>query len=253
MSRARKGVVSEGKGVTQQEDVESDSSSELLAKIVAVMEEKFLGFGKRLDSISERLEQKVWVLTSGKYKATIYILLSYSESAYVYVRTKSNTIADGLSCHLLNYQPLSCQNHPHNAMWRPSSPDRRCQCGRPLWCSMDDLLRTSFRCIRLLHPCASLHDPLLYSHPLVNCSRCIVRGRASCPGGLAVHRDALWKMSEHSLIQLPCQMKDYGQQQSRGGARWRTAKYWRKLHTENVHQQEWTTTLSYSQQQRETD
>ena len=83
MSRAKKGVVSEGKGVTQQEDVESDSSSELLAKIVAVMEEKFLGFEKRLDSISERLEQKVWVLTSGKYKATIYILLSYSESAYV--------------------------------------------------------------------------------------------------------------------------------------------------------------------------
>ena len=83
MSRAKKGVVSEGKGETPQEDVESDSSSELLAKIVAVMEEKFLGFGKRLDSISERLEQKVWVLTSGKYKATIYILLSYSESAYV--------------------------------------------------------------------------------------------------------------------------------------------------------------------------
>ena len=57
MSRARKGVISERKGVTPQGNVGSDSSSELLAKIVAVMEEKFLGFGKRLDSISECLEK----------------------------------------------------------------------------------------------------------------------------------------------------------------------------------------------------
>ena len=41
MSRAKKVVVSEGKGEIPQEDVESDSSSELLAKIVAVMEGKF--------------------------------------------------------------------------------------------------------------------------------------------------------------------------------------------------------------------
>ena len=34
-------VVFEGKGATPQEDVGSDSSSELLAKIVAVMEGKF--------------------------------------------------------------------------------------------------------------------------------------------------------------------------------------------------------------------
>ena len=67
MSQAKKEVVSEGKGVTPQEDVGSDSSSELLAKMVAVIEEKFLGFGKRLDSISECLEQKLRALTTGNY------------------------------------------------------------------------------------------------------------------------------------------------------------------------------------------
>ena len=50
MLRAKKRVASEGKGATPQEDVESDSSSELSAKIVAMMEEKFLGFDKRLDA-----------------------------------------------------------------------------------------------------------------------------------------------------------------------------------------------------------
>ena len=39
MSRARKGVISEGKCATPQEHAGSGSSSELLAKIVAMMEE----------------------------------------------------------------------------------------------------------------------------------------------------------------------------------------------------------------------
>lgn len=60
MSRAKKGVASEGKGTTLQDDIGSDSRLELLTNIVSIMEEKFLIFEKRLDAIKEclkRLEQ----------------------------------------------------------------------------------------------------------------------------------------------------------------------------------------------------
>ena len=57
MTRAKKGVTSEGKGATPQEDTESDSSSKQLAKTAAMMEEKCLGFDKRLDVINRRLER----------------------------------------------------------------------------------------------------------------------------------------------------------------------------------------------------
>ena len=58
MSRAKKGVASEGKGATPQEESGSDSKVELMmAKFIAMMEEKFSGYHKRFDEINERLKR----------------------------------------------------------------------------------------------------------------------------------------------------------------------------------------------------
>lgn len=49
-------VASEGNGATSQDDRESDSSSELLANPVVMLEEEFVGFDKCLDAINEHIE-----------------------------------------------------------------------------------------------------------------------------------------------------------------------------------------------------
>ena len=57
MSRLGKGVASEGKCATSQEESGIDSKVEpMMAKFMAMMEEKFSGYYKRFDEINERLE-----------------------------------------------------------------------------------------------------------------------------------------------------------------------------------------------------
>ena len=58
MSRLGKGVASEGKGATSQEESGIDSNVEpMMAKFMAMMEEKFSGYYKRFDEINGRLER----------------------------------------------------------------------------------------------------------------------------------------------------------------------------------------------------
>lgn len=57
ISRAKKGVASKRKCTTPQDDVGSDSRSELLTKPVAIVEGKLLGLEKCFDEMNKSLER----------------------------------------------------------------------------------------------------------------------------------------------------------------------------------------------------
>ena len=57
MSRAKEGVASEGNSATSQKSGSDSKVEHMMARFMAMMEEKFSGYYKRFDEINERLER----------------------------------------------------------------------------------------------------------------------------------------------------------------------------------------------------